>query len=82
MSKIMKILSEELAQTMIEYVAQQALREAIREYNSDFEKVAKRFDLPVEHLRIVLAYLYRDMLPVNIEEVVADAIEKQTNEDS
>ena len=78
----MKTLSEQLAQVIIENIAHQAVREAVRDYNSDYEKVAKRFGLPVEHLRIALAYLYRDILNVNIEEVVADAIEKQTNEDS
>lgn len=82
MSKIIRTLSEQLAQAIVEAIATSSLTNSIEKYNGDFEKVAKDFGIPVGHLRIALAYLFRDMFGLDIEEVVNEEFEQENNNNS
>ena len=80
--KLIRTLSEDLAESILKAIATVALRKAISKYNGEFELVAQEFEIPLGHLRIALAYILGDELGIDMVEVVIDEFEKQTGEDS
>lgn len=80
--KLIRTLSEELAENILKSIATCALRNSITKYDGEFELVAQEFEMPLGQLRIALAYLFAEELGIDMVEVVRDEIEKQTNENS
>ena len=80
--KLIRTLSEELAENILKSIATCALVKSMKRYNCDFKRIAQEFEIPLGQLRIALAYLFADELGIDMVEVVHDEIEKQNNENS